>query len=221
MVLRLLRGRPARWLWRSGHTRSHPEHGSQALPRRWYCGSPRESRPPPGLSFFLTRPLARRGPLLQGPLFFRPRAYAPHPHATRAGWPRRVPLHGPSGTSFPLTAGRFVRRVWIVALAIRGVPDGCRPAFQTASAGPRTRRTSASISANRKMRGKRNINKYESTNHEDTVWGRAVDSTFETCLSGKYLWYLCYPINFSERFRRKIPSAVDIRCWHLPSDFYA
>ena len=27
------------WPWQSGNTRSHPEHGSKTLSRRWYCGS--------------------------------------------------------------------------------------------------------------------------------------------------------------------------------------
>src|SRR5229473_3208416 len=32
------RGAPGfRWLYRRGPTRSHPEHGSQALQSRWYC----------------------------------------------------------------------------------------------------------------------------------------------------------------------------------------
>src|SRR5713226_319755 len=48
-----------RWLYRRGPTRSHPEHGSQALQSRWYCTlCVWESRSLP--EFFPRRPAARK-----------------------------------------------------------------------------------------------------------------------------------------------------------------
>src|SRR6267143_692114 len=64
-----------RWLHRRGPTRSHPEHGSQALQSRWYCTlcvwesrslpeffskTPRRSQEPRGVAFSRLKTLSRR-----------------------------------------------------------------------------------------------------------------------------------------------------------------
>src|SRR6267142_164911 len=64
-----------RWLHRRGSTRSHPEHGSQALQSRWYCTlcvwesrslpeffskTPRRSQEPRGVAFSRLKTLSRR-----------------------------------------------------------------------------------------------------------------------------------------------------------------